>query len=148
MRESRGGGSDRQTCSLPNGIRTGPVTNDVVANSRDQPNQRAHSTNAGTVTTTHGRFTRIARNVWAGLVPSTCEAAQPPRPLTKLRDMASNDYNADTLYILAVHEEAAQRLATLAESWGGEPHIYSQEETERALGTSRTNGCLVQMWWD
>jgi len=71
-----------------------------------------------------------------------------PARLTKLRDMASNDYNADTLYILAVHEEAAQRLATLAESWGGEPHIYSQEETERALGTSRTNGCLVQMWWD
>ncbi len=82
MQESRGGGSDRKTCSLPNGIRTGPVTNDVVANSRDQPNQRARSTNAGTVTTTHGRFTRIARNVWAGLVPSTCEAAQPPRPLT------------------------------------------------------------------
>ena len=82
MQESRGGGSDGKTCSLPNGIRTGPVTNDVVANSRDQPNQRAHSTNAGTVTTTHGRLTRIARNVWAGLVPSTCEAAQPPRPLT------------------------------------------------------------------
>ena len=46
-----------------------------------------------------------------------------PARLTKLRDMASNDYNADTLYILAVHEEAAQRLATLAESWGGEPRI-------------------------
>ena len=71
-----------------------------------------------------------------------------PARLTKLRDMASNDYNADTLYILAVHEEAAQRLATLAESWGGEPHIYSQEDTERALGTSCANECLVQMWWD
>src|SRR5215813_15501096 len=83
MQESRGGGSDRKTCSLPNGIRTGPVTNDVVANSRDQPNQRAHSTNAGTVTTTHGRLARITQNVRAGLVPSICEAAQPPRPLTK-----------------------------------------------------------------
>ena len=71
-----------------------------------------------------------------------------PARLVKLHDMASNDYNADTLYILAVHEEAAQRLATLAESWGGEPRLYSQEETERALGTSRTNGRLVQMWWD
>src|SRR5262244_3721229 len=82
-KESRGGGSDGTTCSLPNGIRTGPVTSDVVANSRDQPNQRAHSTNAGTVTTTHGRLVRIAQNVRAGLVPSICEAAQPPRPLTK-----------------------------------------------------------------
>src|ERR1700756_2814312 len=83
MKESRGGGSDGKTCSLPNGIRTGPVTNDVVADSRDQPNKRAHSTNAGTVTTTHGLPTRIARNTRAGPVPSTCEAAQLPRPLTR-----------------------------------------------------------------
>src|SRR6266581_8850752 len=69
-------------CSLPNGIRTRPVTNDVVADSRDQPNQRAHSTNVGTVTTTHGLPVRVARNALAGPVPSTCEAAQPPRPLT------------------------------------------------------------------
>src|SRR2546427_11298756 len=80
--DSRGGGSGGKTCSLPNGIRTGPVTNDVVADSRDQPNKRAHSTNAGTVTTTHGLPTRIARNARADPVPSTCEAAQPPRPLT------------------------------------------------------------------
>src|SRR5712691_8719196 len=82
--DSRGGGRGGTTCSLPNGIRTGPVTNDVVSQSRDQPNQRAHSTNAGTVTTTHGLPTRIARNARAGPVPSTCEAAQPPRPLTSV----------------------------------------------------------------
>src|SRR5438045_759563 len=70
-------------CSLPNGIRTGPVTNDVVADSRDQPNQRAQSTNAGTVTTTHGLPVRVARNALAVPVPSPCEAAQPPRPLTR-----------------------------------------------------------------
>ena len=71
-----------------------------------------------------------------------------PTPLLKLRDMAYNDYNADTLYILAVNEAAAQRLTALAESWGAEPRMYSQEETERALGTSCANECLVQMWWD
>src|SRR5512134_4015292 len=85
MKDSRGGGSDGKTCSLPNGIRPGPVTNDVVADSRDQPHKRAHSTNAGTVTTTHGLPTRIARNTRAGPVPSTCEAAQLPRPLTLMR---------------------------------------------------------------
>ena len=69
-------------CRLPNGIRTGPVTNDVVASSRDQPHQRAHSTNAGTVTTTHGLPVRIARNALAVPVPFACEAAQPPKPLT------------------------------------------------------------------
>src|SRR6266568_3031414 len=78
----RGGVSDGTTCSLPTGIRTGPVTYYVVADSRDQPHKRAQSTNAGTVTTTHGLPTRIARNARAGPVPSTCEAAQLPRPLT------------------------------------------------------------------
>ena len=71
-----------------------------------------------------------------------------PARLLKLHDMVYNDYNADTLYILAVHAEAAQRLVTLAESWGAEPHIYNQADTERALGTSCTNERLVQMWWD
>ena len=71
-----------------------------------------------------------------------------PARLLKLRDMADNDYNADTLYLLAVDEAAAHRLAALAESWGGEPHIYSQEDTQRALGTSGAKGRLVQVWWD
>jgi hypothetical protein len=66
----------------------------------------------------------------------------------KLRDMPYNDYNTDTLYILAVNVEAAHRLTALAEPWGAEPHIYSQEDTERALGTSIGNERLVQMWWD
>jgi hypothetical protein len=81
-RTAVGGGRDRAGCSLPNGIRTGPVTSDVVASSRDQPHKRAHGTNVGTVTTTHGLRERIARNAWPVPVPSTCEAAQPPKPLT------------------------------------------------------------------
>jgi hypothetical protein len=71
-----------------------------------------------------------------------------PARLVKLRDMAANDYNADTLYILAVDAAAAHQLAALAEAWGAEPHIYSQEDTERALGTSCAIERLVQMWWD
>ena len=82
MQHNRGGGSDGKTCSLPNGIRTGPVTSNVVAYSRDQPNKRAHGTNAGTVTTTHGPPGRIAGNTPAVPVPSKRVAAQPPKPLT------------------------------------------------------------------
>src|SRR2546426_5953176 len=74
-KDSRGSGSDGKTGSLPHGIRTGPVTNDVVAHSRDHPHQRAHGTTAGTVTTTHGLPVSIARNARADPVPSTCEAA-------------------------------------------------------------------------
>src|SRR5712691_9688915 len=62
IQDSRGGGSDGHICRLPNGIRTGPVTSDVVADSRDQPHQRAQGTNAGTVTTTHGLQGRIAQS--------------------------------------------------------------------------------------
>jgi len=83
MQHSRGGGRDGTTCRLPNGIRTGPVTSAVVASSRDQPHQRAHGTNAGTVTTTHGPPGRIAGNTPAVPVPSKRVAAQPPKPLTK-----------------------------------------------------------------
>ena len=74
-KDSRGGGSDGKICSLPNGIRTGPVPRDGVADSRDQPNQRARSTTAGTVTTTHGRLPRIARHARSVPVPFVCEAA-------------------------------------------------------------------------
>ena len=44
---------------LPHGIRTGPVTSEVVAGSRDQLHKRAQGTNAGMVTTTHGWPARI-----------------------------------------------------------------------------------------
>jgi len=76
-----GAGGTEKACSLPHGIRTGPVTSDVVASSRDPPHKRAHSTKAGTVTTTHGLPRRRAgkRSGWP--VPSTCVAAQPPKPL-------------------------------------------------------------------
>ncbi len=80
--EHHGGRRDEATCSLPNGIRPKPVASDVVATSRDQPHKRAHSTSAGTVTTTHGVLVRIARNGGTGSVPLRCVAAQPPKPLT------------------------------------------------------------------
>src|SRR5207237_5819150 len=80
--ERRGGRSDGATCRLPNGSRTAPVTREVVADSRDQPPIRAHGTKAGTVTTPHGLPATIAENARAGPVPSVCEVAQPPRPLT------------------------------------------------------------------
>jgi len=49
-------------CRLPHGLRTGPVTSEVVADSRDPPHQRAHGPNAGTVTTTHGLQGRRAQS--------------------------------------------------------------------------------------
>jgi hypothetical protein len=65
--EHRGGRSDGGTGRLPHGSRTVPVTSAGGADSRDQPHRRAHSTNAGTVTTTHGLPATSAENARAGL---------------------------------------------------------------------------------
>jgi hypothetical protein len=64
----------------------------------------------------------------------------------KIGIMSKNFWSST--YILAIDEAAAHRLAAMAEAWGAEPNIYSQEDTERALGTSCANERLVQMWWD
>ena len=69
--------------------------------------------------------------------------------LIKLRDLAENIYNVDTLYILAVDEAAAQRLAALAEPWLADSvEIYSDEDTDDYLGGCDENLRLVTMWWD
>jgi hypothetical protein len=67
MEDSRRGRRDGATGRLPHGIRTAPVTRAVVAASRDPPHIRAHSTHAGTVTTTHGLPAPRAENARAGL---------------------------------------------------------------------------------
>ena len=69
--------------------------------------------------------------------------------LIKLRDMAANIYNVDTLYILAVDEGAAHRLAALAEPWEADDvQVYDQDETDDHLGGCDDNLRLVTMWWD
>jgi hypothetical protein len=69
--------------------------------------------------------------------------------LIKLRDMAEDFYNVDTLYILAVDEAAAQRLAALAEPWLADTVvIHDQNETDDHLGGCDGNLRVVMMWWD
>ncbi len=69
--------------------------------------------------------------------------------LIKLRDLADNIYNVDTLYMLAVNEAAAQRLANFAEEWQADDvQIYDQNATNERLGNSDDAMRLVTMWWD
>jgi hypothetical protein len=77
--------------------------------------------------------------------------------LIKLRDMAADCYNVDTLYILAIDEAAARRLAALAEPWlADNVQVYNQRDTNHRLGgcddsPSTSSGRrlrLVTMWWD
>ncbi|MFH1908321.1 MAG: hypothetical protein ABIL11_13220 [Chloroflexota bacterium] len=55
----------------------------------------------------------------------------------------------DTLYLLAVDESAAQRLAAFAEAWAADSvQVYNAENTNSFLGGCDDNLRLVTMWWD
>jgi hypothetical protein len=55
----------------------------------------------------------------------------------------------DTLYILAVNESGARRLARFADRWeADEVCVHEAEETYRALGGGVEQQRLVTMWWD
>jgi hypothetical protein len=75
-----GAGGTEDENSLPNGIRTSPVTSAVVVTSRDQPNKRARGTTAYAVTSTRGPGGRIAH--LRPPVPLWCGAAESPKDLT------------------------------------------------------------------
>ena len=69
--------------------------------------------------------------------------------LVKLRDLADNFWNVDTLYILATNERSARRLAELGERWLADTvSVYDEEETNWELGGGIEEQRLVTMWWD
>jgi hypothetical protein len=87
-------------------------------------------------------------NLWRGVLLTRPGSSQVSGLIT-LRDLEDNIWNADTLYILATDEAAAQRLAELGETWQADDIvIHTMEATGLAVGDSRPPGPLVTMWWD
>jgi hypothetical protein len=69
--------------------------------------------------------------------------------LIKLRDLADNTWNVDTLFILATDTRNAWRLAELAEDWEADTvEVFEQEATKRELGGGIEQQRLIIMWWD
>ncbi len=70
--------------------------------------------------------------------------------LIKLRDLPGNDWNVDTLFILATDGSSAHRLAELAETWAADTvEVHGEEATQRELGSSYLeHQRLVSFWWD
>lgn len=71
--------------------------------------------------------------------------------LIKLRDLPSDVWNADTLFVLTPTRADADALAAVAgrEGWGGEVRVCDrQEEIDRALGTGRRPFGLLSVGWD
>lgn len=98
------------------------------------------------------------RDLWTAALldrPGVPNYAEPSHLLTagliKLRDLPDNLWNADTLFLLTPTRHSAEELARVAdeEDWGGEIHVYSQQDKmDRALGMGRQVYGLLSIWWD
>jgi hypothetical protein len=96
------------------------------------------------------------RDLWLSLMLDRLfvwskEIRLPVLGLITLRDLPYNDWNADTLYILAESPEKARALVALMEQedWGGEPHIIDDpKEVSQSVGSWDEGLTLVQVWWD
>jgi hypothetical protein len=75
----------------------------------------------------------------------------PAMGLIKLRDLPYNDWNVDTLYLLAPDKEAAKKLAEIfkMEESGGMINVYDDpQDVDSALGSGRETRAVVAIWWD
>lgn len=93
------------------------------------------------------------RDLWIAVLMDRFGVSNPPRlpscSLIKLRDLDGNDWNVDTLFILAKNVKSARKLASLRDPWIADSAVvHDQEETERVLGGWGLPGRLVTFWWD
>ncbi len=75
----------------------------------------------------------------------------PSAGLIKLRDLPDNEWNVDTLYILARDRESAKTLAQIfnMEEWGGMVSVHDDpRDVDSALGGSLGEEAVVVIWWD
>jgi hypothetical protein len=75
----------------------------------------------------------------------------PAMGLIKLRDLPYDEWNVDTLYLLAPTKQAAGTLAEIftMEEWGGMVSVHDDpQDVENALGSGREERAVVAIWWD
>jgi len=90
----------------------------------------------------------------AVLMDRFCLANGPRLPscgLIKLRDLAANIWNVDTLYILAPNPDCARKLAKIVENedWGGMVRVHCDwKDVDSALGGAEDEQAIVSIWWD
>ena len=75
----------------------------------------------------------------------------PSAGLIKLRDLADNYWNVDTLYILCPDAASARQLGEMAETegWGEMVQVHDDEkEVQSALGGTGRPHAIVSVWWD
>lgn len=95
------------------------------------------------------------RDLWVAVMSDRFCLSNPGRlpsvGLIKLRDLNTNFWNADTMYILTETKDKAHRLATIIEEeeWGGLVRVHNDEEdVQQALGGGEPEQVVVSVWWD
>lgn len=98
------------------------------------------------------------RHLWLAVLldrPGFPNYAEPKPLLTsgliKLRDLPTNFWNADTLFVMTRTHGEARELARIIdeEDWAGEVQVYEdQADIDQALGTGRDEYGLLSVWWD
>ncbi len=98
------------------------------------------------------------RDLWRAALldrPGLANYSKPSSLLTcgliKLRDLDTNIWNADTLFVLTHTAAGAEQLSRAFEEaeFGAMPQVYGvSEETDAALGTGREEYGILTVWWD
>jgi hypothetical protein len=95
------------------------------------------------------------RNLWEAVMMDRLAISQPGSlptlGLMKLRDIPQDEWNVDTLYILARSKEDAKSLAEILNKrqWGGMVDVHADhEEVDNALGGAKPGQAIVSIWWD
>ena len=96
------------------------------------------------------------RDLWEAVMMDRLAISNPGRlpamGLIKLRDLPYDEWNVDTLYILAPNAESARKLAAISE-WqdsGGMVQVHDDErDVQSALGgTVNRQHAVASIWWD
>jgi hypothetical protein len=95
------------------------------------------------------------RDLWEAVMIERLALSNPGKlpsvGLVKLRDLSSDDWNVNTLYILTPSMHNAEKLADIfnVTECGGMVHIHSdREEVDCALGGAEEGQTVVSIWWD
>ncbi len=75
----------------------------------------------------------------------------PSAGLIKLRDLADNYWNVDTLSVLCPDAPSARQLGEMAETegWGEMVQVHEDvKEVQSALGGAGRPHAIVSIWWD
>jgi hypothetical protein len=97
------------------------------------------------------------RHLWSGMVIDRVGINDPdcfplsPMSMIKLRDIAQNFWNADTLYVLCPNRAAADELIAKMpmEKFACMPDVVDDKRVlGSALGTRAFDEVIVRFWWD